>query len=80
MDRKHCRGCRDNFYNGNNDLGVSECWMLKDAKREKRIRIPTDMRPPYKGLPVVQMPTCYHEKGYVLVKPEALDSRGYWRR
>jgi len=27
-----CRGCRQNFYNGNNNLNVSSCWNFKDAK------------------------------------------------
>lgn len=27
-----CHGCRENFYNGNNDLGVKECWMFSDAQ------------------------------------------------
>ena len=30
--RKHCTGCEDNFYNGNNDLGVNECWSLDNMK------------------------------------------------
>jgi hypothetical protein len=79
MDKKYCRGCRDNFYNGNNDLGVKECWMLADAKRENRLLIPIDQRPPYTQPPQL-LPTCYHAKGYVTVKPEALDSKGFWKR
>jgi hypothetical protein len=33
VKRKYCQGmsCRDHFYNGNNDLGVKECWHLKDT-------------------------------------------------
>jgi hypothetical protein len=27
-----CSGCRDNFYNGHNDLGVEECWCFDTAK------------------------------------------------
>ena len=27
-----CSGCRDDFYNGNNSLGVQECWCFKTAK------------------------------------------------
>lgn len=34
-----CSGCRDNFYNGNNELGVSECWSYKNARVVKRWRI-----------------------------------------
>lgn len=31
-----CMGCRQNFYNGNNDLGIDECWSLNKAKLKKR--------------------------------------------
>ena len=34
--REFCAGCRQNFYNGNNDLGVKECWSLKSAKLKER--------------------------------------------
>lgn len=27
-----CSGCRDDFYNDHNDMGVKECWAFKDAK------------------------------------------------
>jgi hypothetical protein len=33
-----CEGCHDNFYNGNNKLGVKECWSLKSAKVVRRWR------------------------------------------
>ena len=29
---KHCSGCYENIYNGNNTVGVKECWNLKSAK------------------------------------------------
>lgn len=29
---KRCSGCRNDFYNGNNQYGISECWSVKDAK------------------------------------------------
>jgi len=31
-DKNYCTGCDDNFYNGNNDIGIRECWHFKDAK------------------------------------------------
>ena len=34
-----CAGCRDNYYNGNNPHGVSECWRLKSARKVTRYRI-----------------------------------------
>lgn len=31
-NKKMCSGCRNNFYNGNNDLGVKSCWSFQDSK------------------------------------------------
>ena len=31
-DKKYCASCYENFYNGNNALGVKECWNFKTAK------------------------------------------------
>lgn len=31
-EKYQCSGCRDNFYNGNNEYGVKECWSFKTAK------------------------------------------------
>lgn len=33
-----CSGCREDFYNGQNSLGVKECWSFKDAEVVKRFR------------------------------------------
>lgn len=30
--RKYCGECRDNFYNGNNDLGIRRCWHLEGSR------------------------------------------------
>ena len=38
-DKKYCIGCEDNFYNGNNDMGIKECWDFEDAKVVSRYRI-----------------------------------------
>lgn len=37
--KNHCSGCRDNFYNGNNNIGVKECWNLQSAKLVTRYKI-----------------------------------------
>lgn len=79
MDRKFCVGCEDNFYNGFNNIGVKECWHLKDAKQEFYKLIPVDMRPPYTMLEHQKLPTCYRKKRYVKVKPAALIADGYWK-
>jgi hypothetical protein len=40
MDKtKHCQGCRQDFYNGKNDRGITECWHLKGARVVTRYRI-----------------------------------------
>ena len=46
-----CQGCRDNFYNGNNDLGVEECWCFRGVKVVTRTSVGTWQRPPYKWQP-----------------------------
>lgn len=38
-DKSMCIGCRQNYYNGNNDRGITECWNYKTAKAVKRFRI-----------------------------------------
>ncbi len=35
----YCRGCRNDFYNGRNGIGVKECWSLKSARVVTRYRI-----------------------------------------
>ena len=79
MDVKHCAGCEQNFYNGNNPYGVEKCWSLDSAKIIQRIRIPIDQPPPYRQKPE-PLPSCYEQKRVVFIKPEALDARGYWKR
>ncbi len=34
-----CSGCRDDFYNDQNPLGVKRCWSLKTAQVVERLRI-----------------------------------------
>ncbi len=31
-----CYGCRQNFYNGRNELGIKQCWSLKSARLKER--------------------------------------------
>jgi hypothetical protein len=83
MDKKYCRGCSDDFYNGNNDLGVRECWAFKTAKIVWRIPVGHWERPPYLGKKKVKVASCWHGRGsnrVHYISPEALDSRGYWKR
>lgn len=41
-----CKGCRENYYNGE---GASECWSLKTAKVVKRWRLGWWTRPDERG-------------------------------
>lgn len=71
VKKSDCVGCRDNFYNGNNSLGVKECWSLASAKLIQRKQVPLDQRPPW-DQPYEKRPSCYKRSGYVFVnKPEA---------
>lgn len=65
IDKKHCNGCRDNFYNGNNPLNVKECWSLKTAQLVTRWRTGTWTMPATPGaFTEVRVPHCYHAQGY----------------
>lgn len=75
---KHCVGCSNDFYNGNNDLDIKQCWSLASAKLVPRLRIPVSMCPPYTMSPK-KVFNCRHERGYVLVDPENITKDGYWR-
>ena len=61
-----CAGCEDNFYNGNNQYGVKECWSFKKAKVKNRKRVAMSDRPPWKWKGK-SMLSCYHQKGYWFV-------------
>jgi len=69
MDKKECTGCTENFYNGNNPLGVNECWHLKDAKVIQRFAIsvnaPMGTRANYRP---EKRPRCYRARGIVYLK------------
>jgi len=67
MDKKHCSGCRNNFYNGNNNLGVKECWQLKSARLKKRYAIGYNVPTYQENFYQVRKPSCYHSQGTVYV-------------
>lgn len=66
---KMCSGCRDNFYNGNNNLGVKECWKLSSAKPVMKKMVLISQVPPWKQAPIKVL-NCYHQQGYVFVGPK----------
>lgn len=65
MDKLQCIGCYNDFYNGNNNLGVEECWSFADARVITRFRIstcvPTNIRSAWVK---VRFPNCYRQTGY----------------
>jgi len=62
----HCQGCRNNFYNGNNELGVKECWSFPTAKLIKRKRVHINQYPPW-NQKAEYYPDCYQQPQYVFV-------------
>ncbi len=66
MDKKHCSGCEDDFYNGNNPYGVKLCWHLDTAKPIKRKQVHINQRPPW-NQEAKTFPSCYRQNGYVFV-------------
>jgi len=71
-NKSMCFGCRDNFYNGNNSIGVKECWLYKTAKVVTRTRVGTWEPPPYKWIPI-KILSCYHAEGCSFI--EKIDCR-----
>lgn len=68
MDKTHCVGCDENFYNGNNPYGIEECWHLKTAKVIKRYR--TGINVPWtrkENFVEVLAPNCYRKNGYCYI-------------
>ena len=78
ITKQDCVGCDNDFYNGKNPHGVSECWSFKDAVMVPRIRVGVWQNPPYQ-LKTVKVPQCRHEKGNCLIKREALTDAGVWK-
>ena len=60
----HCRGCRNDFYNGQNDLGVKKCWSFKGARVVTRYRIGWWTAPTSKkSYRKVRTLDCHHATG-----------------
>jgi len=69
MDKKHCLGCNEDFYNDKNPYGIKVCWNLRDAKLIMRKRVGINERPPWKSKPE-KLPGCYRQKGFIFVNPK----------
>ena len=66
--RTMCAGCKDDFYNGHNTLGVKECWSFKDAEIVKVIQVGYWERPPYENRDIEKRLSCYRKRDVVFVK------------
>ena len=79
MDKKHCRGCRNDFYN----YPPKECWFLTGAKLVSRIAVGHWESPPYLNKPLVKVPNCWRGEGsdriHYIDSNKDLDSKGFWR-
>lgn len=64
MDKKHCAGCYDNFYN----TDTKTCWMLGTAELIMRKRVHIDAVPPWRNAPA-EYPSCYRQPRYVFLDP-----------
>ena len=62
----HCLGCRNDFYNGKNELGILECWSLKTAKLVLKKEVHVDQRPPWDQEPGKFL-SCYRRPRHVYV-------------
>lgn len=72
MDKKHCRGCYDDYYNHRTTPGfdgATECWLLKSAKIVWRKKVPITQAPPWTQK-AERYPCCYHQSGCVFVAPK----------
>jgi len=80
MDKKHCRGCRDDFYNHGSNLTSGECWLLKKAKLVARVGVGHWENPPYKNKEVVTVPHYWNGEGSNrthYIDPQRINSHGY---
>lgn len=67
--KQYCTGCVDDFYNGNNDLGVDECWHLSTAQLVTRKKVGINDRPPWLHEPITTL-SCRREVGSIFVEPD----------
>jgi hypothetical protein len=74
MDKRinHCIGCENNFYNGNNDLGIQVCWSLENMTLIKRKEVHINQRPPWTQKPRM-IPSCFNKKQYVYINCQEED-------
>jgi hypothetical protein len=66
-----CEGCRNDFYNGHNPLGVKECWSLKEARVVTLYQIGWwTQQDRAENFQKVKKPHCWHAPGQVALMEE----------
>jgi len=67
LDRKHCAGCRNDYYNDGAGLHGT-CWSRKDAELVKRRKVHINDVPPHKHK-LKLYPNCYRASQHVMMEP-----------
>ena len=67
MDKRHCTGCNNDFYNGSNPYDIKECWSLTDARLIMRKEVPIHQAPPW-NQEARLIPDCYKRTGFIYVR------------
>lgn len=67
---EYCKGCHSDFYNDKNPMGIKECWSLEDAELMWKKKVHMSQVPPWTQ-PPINVLSCCHYDGYVLVGPTA---------
>lgn len=64
VEAKDCSGCRDDFYNDHNPMGVKKCWLRDKATMVRRFRAHRDAMPASRGaFTEVCVPDCMNGNG-----------------
>jgi hypothetical protein len=66
---KRCCGCRNDFYNDKNPLGVKRCWSLGTAKVVFKKEVSIDQVPPWKQK-AKRFLSCFHKPRFIYVDPK----------
>lgn len=69
--RKYCSGCHNNFYNGNNEMGITECWFLEKSEVVRKKFVHIDQRPPWNQKAEWTL-NCHRRDRYISVRPEVV--------
>lgn len=67
--KRHCKGCRNDFYNGDNPYGIQDCWSLEGAELVYKKEVHINQRPPW-NQNAIQVLDCYRKPQHVYVDPD----------